>query len=89
MAKIEKYYDLIAGSGIACKFAAWTRNGRRRIVRELRKVHEEHTEASDAEFIYGTARFIAPRTVEIELRDGATRTIWGAIAQRLSEEVLL
>jgi pyruvate/2-oxoglutarate dehydrogenase complex dihydrolipoamide dehydrogenase (E3) component len=27
--------------------------------------------------IYGVARFIAPRTVEIELRDGATRTIRG------------
>jgi pyruvate/2-oxoglutarate dehydrogenase complex dihydrolipoamide dehydrogenase (E3) component len=47
------------------------------MVRELRKVHEDHTETSGAELIYGVTRFIAPRTVEIELRDGATRTIQG------------
>jgi hypothetical protein len=65
MANIEKYDDLIIGSGIFCKFAAWTRDSRRRMVRELRKVHEEHSEASGAELIYGIARFIAPRTAEI------------------------
>jgi pyruvate/2-oxoglutarate dehydrogenase complex dihydrolipoamide dehydrogenase (E3) component len=137
MANVEKYDDLIIGSGIAGKFAAWTRDSRRRtaivergllggacpnvaclpsknliwsakvislarrgvefglktdslsvdmaavqrrkrvMVRELRKVHEEHTEASGAELIYEVARFVAPRTVEIELRDGGTRTIQG------------
>src|SRR3984893_13515408 len=50
---------------------------KRSMVRELRKVHEDHTEASGAELIYGVARFVAPRTVEIELRDGGTRTIQG------------
>jgi pyruvate/2-oxoglutarate dehydrogenase complex dihydrolipoamide dehydrogenase (E3) component len=50
---------------------------KRMMVRELRKAHEEHTEASGAELIYGVARFVAPRTVEIELRDGGTRTIQG------------
>jgi pyruvate/2-oxoglutarate dehydrogenase complex dihydrolipoamide dehydrogenase (E3) component len=137
MANTEKYDDLIIGSGIAGKFAAWTRDSRRRtaivergllggacpnvaclpsknmiwsakvislarrgmefglnteslsvdmaavqrrkraMVRELRKIHEQHTEASGAELIYGIARFVAPRTVEIELRDGGTRTIHG------------
>src|SRR6185437_1252501 len=47
------------------------------MVRELRKIHEQHTEASGAELIYGVARFVAPRMVEIELRDGGTRTIHG------------
>jgi pyruvate/2-oxoglutarate dehydrogenase complex dihydrolipoamide dehydrogenase (E3) component len=135
MAKVEKYDDLIIGSGIAGKFAAWTRDSRRRtvivergllggacpnvaclpsknliwsakvislarrglefglkteamsvdmaavqrrkrtMVRELRAVHEEHTKASGTELIYGVARFVAPRTVEIELRDGGPRTI--------------
>jgi pyruvate/2-oxoglutarate dehydrogenase complex dihydrolipoamide dehydrogenase (E3) component len=137
MTNIEKYDDLIIGSGIAGKFSAWTRDSRRRMaivergllggacpnvaclpsknliwtakvislarrgvefglqtesmsvdmgsvqrrkrsmVHELRKAHEKHTEASGAELIYGVARFIAPRTVEIELRDGGTRTIEG------------
>jgi pyruvate/2-oxoglutarate dehydrogenase complex dihydrolipoamide dehydrogenase (E3) component len=30
MASVEKYDDLIVGSGIAGKFTAWTRNNRRR-----------------------------------------------------------
>src|SRR5205807_1442687 len=137
MANVEKYDDLIIGSGIAGKFTAWTRDSRRRtlivergllggacpnvaclpsknliwsakvislarrgmefglktdslsvdmaavqrrkraMVRELRKAHKDHTEASGAELIYGIARFVARRTVEIELRDGGTRTIEG------------
>jgi pyruvate/2-oxoglutarate dehydrogenase complex dihydrolipoamide dehydrogenase (E3) component len=137
MANVEKYDDLITGSGIAGKFAAWTRDSRRRtavverallggacpnvaclpsknviwsakvislarrgmefglktdslsvdmraiqrrkrnMVLELRKAHEEHTRASGAELIYGFARFVAPRTVEIALREGGTRTLQG------------
>lgn len=137
MANVEKYDDLIIGSGIAGKFAAWTRDARRKtaivernllggacpnvaclpsknliwsarvislarrgmefglkteslsvdmaavqrrkrtMVRELREDHEAHTKASGVDLIYGVARFVAPRTVEIELRDGGTRTIQG------------
>jgi pyruvate/2-oxoglutarate dehydrogenase complex dihydrolipoamide dehydrogenase (E3) component len=137
MAKVEKYDDLIIGSGIAGKFAAWTRDSRRRtvivergllggacpnvaclpsknliwsakvislarrglefglktdslsvdmaavqkrkrtMVKELREIHTNHTKSSGAELIYGIARFVARRTVEIELRDGGTRTIQG------------
>ena len=136
MANAEKYDDLIIGSGIAGKFAAWTRGSRRtaivergllggacpnvaclpsknmiwsakvislarrgmefglkteslsvdmaavqrrkrEMVLELRKIHEEHTKASGTELIYGVARFVAPRTVEIELRDGGTKTVQG------------
>jgi pyruvate/2-oxoglutarate dehydrogenase complex dihydrolipoamide dehydrogenase (E3) component len=50
---------------------------KRAMVRGLRKIHEDHTEASGADLIYGAARFVATRTVEIELRDGGTRTIQG------------
>ena len=50
---------------------------KRAMVRELREVHEDHTKASGAESIDGVARFVAPRTVEIELRDGGARTIQG------------
>jgi pyruvate/2-oxoglutarate dehydrogenase complex dihydrolipoamide dehydrogenase (E3) component len=137
MASVEKYDDLIIGSGIAGKFAAWTHDSHRRtvmvergllggacpnvaclpsknliwsakvislarrgmefglkteslrvdmaavqrrkrtMVRELRKVHADHTEVSGTELIYGIAQFVAPRTVSIELRDGGTRTIHG------------
>ena len=49
------------------------------MVRERRKAHEEHTEASGAELLYGIARFISPRTVEVELRDGGRRTIQGSL----------
>jgi pyruvate/2-oxoglutarate dehydrogenase complex dihydrolipoamide dehydrogenase (E3) component len=52
--------------------------GRKRaMVRELREIHASRTKSSGAELIYGVARFVAPRTVEIELRDGGTRTILG------------
>jgi pyruvate/2-oxoglutarate dehydrogenase complex dihydrolipoamide dehydrogenase (E3) component len=137
MASVEKYDDLIIGSGIAGKFTAWTRDSGRRtvivergllggacpnvaclpsknliwsakvislarrgmefglktdslsvdmaavqrrkrtMVRELREIHANHTKSSGAELIYGIARFVARRTVEIELRDGGTRTIEG------------
>jgi pyruvate/2-oxoglutarate dehydrogenase complex dihydrolipoamide dehydrogenase (E3) component len=137
MANVEKYDDLIIGSGIAGKFTACTRDSRRRMavvergllggacpnvaclpsknmiwsakvislarrgaefglktdslsvdmdavqrrkramVRELRKIHEDHTAESGTDLIYGVARFVAARTVEIELRDGGTRTIRG------------
>jgi pyruvate/2-oxoglutarate dehydrogenase complex dihydrolipoamide dehydrogenase (E3) component len=137
MANIENYDDVIIGSGIAGKLAAWTRNSQRKtiivergllggacpnvaclpsknmiwsakvislarrgmefglkaesltvdmaavqrrkrdMVQELRKIHEEHTQASGAELIYGVARFVAPRAVQIELRDGGSRTVQG------------
>jgi hypothetical protein len=50
---------------------------KREVVQELRKIHEEHTEASGGELTYGVARFVTPSTVEIELRDGRTRTVQG------------
>ena len=50
---------------------------KRLMVRELRKVHEDQTQASGADLIFGVARFVAPRTVEIELRDGGTKVIQG------------
>jgi pyruvate/2-oxoglutarate dehydrogenase complex dihydrolipoamide dehydrogenase (E3) component len=138
MANIESYEDLIIGSGIAGKFAAWTTGGARRrtalverallggscpnvaclpsknmvwsakvislarrgmefglktesmsvdmavvqrrkrtMVEELRKIHLDHTRAAGVDLIMGVARFVAPRTVEIELRDGGTRTLKG------------
>ncbi len=50
---------------------------KRTMVEELRKIHLDHTKASRADLLMGVARFVAPRTAEIELRDGGTRTIFG------------
>jgi pyruvate/2-oxoglutarate dehydrogenase complex dihydrolipoamide dehydrogenase (E3) component len=137
MAKVEKYDDLIIGSGIAGKIAAWTRDAlrktvivergllggacpnvaclpsknmiwsakvislarrgmefglktdslsvdmaavqrrKRAMVEELHRIHLDHTRASGADLIMGVARFVAPRTVDIELREGGTRTLQG------------
>jgi pyruvate/2-oxoglutarate dehydrogenase complex dihydrolipoamide dehydrogenase (E3) component len=137
VANVEKYDDLIIGSGVAGKFTAWTRDSRRRtvivergllggacpnvaclpsknliwsakvislarrgmefglkteplrvdmpavqsrkraMVQELHTALEDRTKASGAELVYGVARFVAPRTVEVGLRGGGARTIQG------------
>src|ERR1700730_3530450 len=137
MSNIEKYENLVIGSGGAGKFIAWTmadagrriamverrslggscpnvaclpskniiysakvislaRRGaevglqtsslsvdmetvqrrKRLMVEGLHQMHLDRTNASGAELIMGNARFVAPRTVEIDLRDGGTRTIF-------------
>ncbi len=138
MPTIEKYENLVIGSGAAGKLMAWTMGGaghrtavvergllggacpnvaclpskniiysakvislarrgaefglktdsmsvdmktvqqrKRLMVEGLQKLHADLTNKSGAELIMGSARFVAPRTVEIELRDGGRRTIVG------------
>ncbi len=138
MSSIEKYENLVIGSGGAGKFMAWTMAGagrrtalvergalggacpnvaclpskniiysakvislakrgaefglktdslsvdmktvqrrKRLMVEGLHQLHADRTAASGAELIMGNARFVAPRTVEIELRNGGRRTISG------------
>src|SRR5271167_3421864 len=48
---------------------------KRLMVEGLRQMHLDATTKSGAELIMGNARFVAPRTVEIELREGGKRTI--------------
>ena len=50
---------------------------KRLMVEGLRQMHLDRTHASGAELIMGNARFVSPRTVEIELKSGGTRTISG------------
>jgi pyruvate/2-oxoglutarate dehydrogenase complex dihydrolipoamide dehydrogenase (E3) component len=50
---------------------------KRLMVEGLRQMHLDRTRASGAELIMGNARFVSPRTVEIELKNGGTRTISG------------
>ncbi len=138
MSNIEKYENLVLGSGGAGKFIAWTmadagrrtalvergalggacpnvaclpsknmiysakvislaRRGaefglrtdslsvdmqtvqrrKRLMVEGLHQLHADRTKASGAELIMGNARFVAPRTVEIDLHSGGRRTISG------------
>jgi len=50
---------------------------KRLMVEGFHQVHLERTAASGAELIMGNTRFIAPRTVEIAVNEGGTRTISG------------
>jgi pyruvate/2-oxoglutarate dehydrogenase complex dihydrolipoamide dehydrogenase (E3) component len=137
MSNVEKYANLVLGSGGAGKFVAWTmgeagrtalvergalggacpnvaclpsknmiysarvislaRRGaefglkidslnvnmemvqrrKRLMVEGLHQMHAERTAASGAELIMGNARFVSPRTVEVDLHEGGKRTIFG------------
>ena len=50
---------------------------KRQMVEALHQMHVDKTTSSGAELIMGNARFIAPKTVEIALNGGGTRTIAG------------
>src|SRR6516164_3666216 len=47
------------------------------MVEGLHQMHVDRTKASGAELIMGSARFVAPRTVDINLNSGGKRTISG------------
>jgi len=50
---------------------------KRLMVQGLQEMHVQRTIKSGADLIRGSARFIAPRTVEVALNDGGVRTIFG------------
>ncbi len=50
---------------------------KRLMVEGLHQMHVDATTKSGAELIMGNARFVAPRTVEIDLKSGGKRTISG------------
>ena len=56
---------------------AEVRERKRRMVRGLNDVYMENYRNTGAEFILGTGRFVAPRTVEVTLADGTTRQLRG------------
>ena len=51
---------------------------KRMMVEEQSRIHEELNAASGAEIIIGEARFVAPKTVDVDLGDGAIRRICGS-----------
>ena len=81
-AKVASYLRRSKDFGITCDgFAidmAGVRERKRRMVRGLNDMYMENYRNTGAEFILGTGRFLAPRTVEITLADGATRQLRGA-----------
>jgi pyruvate/2-oxoglutarate dehydrogenase complex dihydrolipoamide dehydrogenase (E3) component len=54
------------------------REHKRRMVRGLNDMYMGNYRSTGAEFILGTGRFVAPKTVEVTLGDGATRQLRGA-----------
>src|SRR6516164_4966944 len=56
---------------------AKVRQRKREMVEGLVAMHLDKYRASGAELIMGTARFIAPKTLEVRLNDGGTRVLAG------------
>lgn len=56
---------------------ATVRQRKRDMVEREIALHLQNYEASGAELIMGTGRFVAPRTLEVVLNDGGTRTLAG------------
>ena len=54
------------------------RERKRKMVRGLNEMYLENYSNTGAEFILGTGRFIAPKTVEVTLPDGTIRQLRGA-----------
>ncbi|MGC1783648.1 MAG: FAD-dependent oxidoreductase [Acidobacteriaceae bacterium] len=67
----------IASDGFAVDMAG-VRERKRNMVRGLNEMYMENYQKTGAEFILGTGRFVAPKTVEVTLADGTTRQLRGA-----------
>jgi pyruvate/2-oxoglutarate dehydrogenase complex dihydrolipoamide dehydrogenase (E3) component len=81
-AKVASYFRRseefgIRHDGFAIDMAE-VRERKRRMVRGLNDMYMENYRNTGAEFILGTGRFLAPRTVKVALADGTTRQLRGA-----------
>jgi pyruvate/2-oxoglutarate dehydrogenase complex dihydrolipoamide dehydrogenase (E3) component len=56
---------------------AGVRDRKRKMVTGLNEMYLDNYKKTGGEFVFGTGRFIAPRTVEVTLRDGTTRRLRG------------
>jgi len=81
-AKVASYFRRSKEFGITHDgFAIDTadvRERKRKMVRGLNDMYMENYRNTGAEFILGTGRFLAPRTVEVTLADGTIRQLRGA-----------
>jgi len=53
------------------------RERKRKMVQQLVDIHLENYQKSGAELVMGKGRFVAPKTIEVTLNDGGTRTFRG------------
>jgi pyruvate/2-oxoglutarate dehydrogenase complex dihydrolipoamide dehydrogenase (E3) component len=81
-AKVATYFRRSKEFGITCDgFAidmAGVRDRKRKMVSGLNEMYLKNFRNTGAEFIWGTGRFIAPRTLEAALLDGTSRHLRGA-----------
>src|SRR6185437_16098860 len=80
-AKVASYFHRskefgITYDGFAINMAD-VRERKRTMVRGLNDMYMENYRNTGAEFILGTGRFLAPKTVEVTLADGTTRQLRG------------
>jgi pyruvate/2-oxoglutarate dehydrogenase complex dihydrolipoamide dehydrogenase (E3) component len=66
----------IAHDGFTIEMSG-VRDRKRKMVVGLNEMYMENYRTTGAEFILGTGRFLAPRTVEVTLADGTTRQLRG------------
>jgi pyruvate/2-oxoglutarate dehydrogenase complex dihydrolipoamide dehydrogenase (E3) component len=80
-AKVASYFSRskefgIAHNGFTIEMSG-VRDRKRTMVRGLNEMYLSNYEKTGAEFILGTGRFIAPKTVEVVLADGTIRRLRG------------
>jgi pyruvate/2-oxoglutarate dehydrogenase complex dihydrolipoamide dehydrogenase (E3) component len=80
-AKVASYFRRskefgITSGGLAIEMAG-VREHKRKMVRGLNDMYMENYRDTGAEFILGTGRFLASRTVEVTRADGSTRQLRG------------
>jgi pyruvate/2-oxoglutarate dehydrogenase complex dihydrolipoamide dehydrogenase (E3) component len=80
-AKVVDYFRRSKEFGITCDGftieMSGVRERKRKMVSGLNQMYMENYRNTGAEFILGTGRFVAPRTVEVTLADGTTRRLRG------------
>ncbi len=82
-AKVVSYFRRSAEFGIAVGDwkveMATVRDRKRKMVDGLIALHQGKYKASGAELVMGTGRFVAPKTIEVALLDGGTRSLRGKV----------
>ena len=80
-AKVASYVQRSRDFGIACEGfkvdMPGVRNRKREMVSGLNEMYLENYKNTGGELIFGTGRFIAPRTLEVTLPDGTVRWLRG------------
>jgi pyruvate/2-oxoglutarate dehydrogenase complex dihydrolipoamide dehydrogenase (E3) component len=80
-AKVASYFRRSKEFGMTCDGFAidmlGVRDRKRKMVSDLNAMYLDNYRKTGAEFICGTGRFIAPRTLDVALPDGTTRQLRG------------